>query len=238
MTALDDPVTITVEGSARIVRGVLIPYNRPTIVGDRLSDGSTMFYEERFDQASCIMPTTAIPLLQSHDESRPVGKVKRMWHDDSGLQIEAELVGSSNEIDGLRERIGHNLLTGLSVGFICDPKSDDWRQATTPGKLPRVTRRGARIREASLVLWPAYSDARVTAIRNRTEMQRQSDQLIAEYHARKQARQAELMEYVNEVRAQNNIRRAEQHARSERVKAEIAQLRKECDLHDQARNHR
>ncbi|HKE72472.1 MAG TPA: HK97 family phage prohead protease [Acidimicrobiales bacterium] len=223
MTALDTAVTITVEGSAKILRGTLVPYGRPALIADRDGAGKLMIYRERWDADSAAIPTELVPLLQTHDDSRPIGKVTRLWSDASGLQLEAELVGSSSEIDGLRERIGHGVLTGLSVGFFSDGTADQWEAASRPGGVPTVLRRRAQVREASLCVWPAYDKARVTALRNRTEQQAASDQLVAEHRERRGRERAEVERIVAERRADKE----RWHLESERLKAEALARRAE-----------
>lgn len=224
MTVLDAPITVAVEGTAKILRGVAVPYGKPTVVGDRDPSGNVVVYRERFDKHSvAAIPRTMIPLLQSHDETRPIGKVTSMWHADTGLQLEAELVGSSSEIESVREKVGHGVMSSLSIGFYSDPSLDVWEQATTPGALPSVTRRGVKIRECSLVIWPAYPQARITALRNRTERQLESDKIIGEHRARKEAERAELDRFIAEQRAERQRR----HEESERIKAAAAELLQE-----------
>ncbi len=74
MTVLDVDSTIRIEGSARIVRGLLVPYSRPTVVADRADDGSVLVCREVFDEQSVILPRHQVPLLVSHDASRPIGR--------------------------------------------------------------------------------------------------------------------------------------------------------------------
>lgn len=223
MTTLDNPVTIAVEGSARIVRGVLLPYNDPALIAERDADGKLIVYREVWDRDSTVLPSTMVPLLQSHDESRPIGKITKLWHDDHGLQLEAELVGSGSEIESVREKVGHGVMAGLSVGFYSDATGDQWFPADKPDGTPIVLRRGARVREASLCVWPAFKNAKVVAIRNRTEQQRWSDEILAEHRAKKERERAELDQFIATQRAERQRR----HDESERIKAESAQLLRE-----------
>src|SRR3954451_24484990 len=94
-------VLVPVEGSARIVRGLLIPFDRVTVVGDRL-DGQIVVMREVFDRDSVDLDQRLIPLLLSHDPAHPIGRVDRLWPSGRGIEMEATLVGSSQELEGVR----------------------------------------------------------------------------------------------------------------------------------------
>jgi HK97 family phage prohead protease len=203
-------VLVPVEGSARIVRGLLIPFDRVTVVGDRI-DGHLVVMREVFDAQSVDLDDRLIPLLLAHDDAHPIGRVDRLWQSGRGVEMEATLVGSSQELDGVRERAGHGVMSGLSIAFRSDDRRDVWTAPTYEGGLPLVRRRGVRIREASLVTFPAYDVARIDTIRNRTEHQLESDTIIADFRARREkaetqaraqrtARQHELRAIVDQLR--------------------------------------
>ncbi len=219
MTAtLPRPATVDVEGSARILRGLAVPFGVPTVVADRLPDGAILLSRESWDAESFVGLDASVPLLTGHDTTRPLGRIDRMWIGPTGLEIEGTLVGSASELDGTRERVGAGVLAALSIGFINNDRLDRWTKPTSRSGLPSVLRRGARVREISLVLWPAFDGAKVTGIRNRSERQAWSDQVLGEFRQRKAREQAAHDE------AQARIR--------DRMRVQLLTLRAECQIVD------
>jgi HK97 family phage prohead protease len=185
---------VAVEASAKIVRGLAVPFNRPALVADLRDDAKG--YEisrEVFDDLSLLMPAD-LPLLIHHDETRPVGRITRTWSSDAGLEVEGELIGGAAALDDLREKIGAGLQSSLSIGFVSDPRRDVWTAGKTKGEPPTVRRRGARLREVSLCIRGSYGEARVYRISNRTERQvawrREQDAIEAEQRRQKAQRRA------------------------------------------------
>ena len=89
-----------------------------------------------------------------------------MWHGNGGLQVEAELIGSSGELEGLRERVARGVMAGLSIGFLADQRADVWEQPThAVGYADRHATRCPHPRGLSLVVWPAYAGACVRGIK-------------------------------------------------------------------------
>jgi phage head maturation protease len=81
-----------------------------------------------------------------------------------GLGMEAELVVSDSELDAWHRRFKHGLTSGLSIGFRYDKRRTRWERPTRSGNPPRKRPRGVQIEEVSLVSWPAYLLAGVTAL--------------------------------------------------------------------------
>jgi HK97 family phage prohead protease len=190
---LDTSRTVDVETDGRVLHGTLIPYDRPSLVADRDGDGNVRVYAEKWDDRSTVLPDGPIPLLTSHDETRPVGRIAAggLWHERDGLHIEAALSGSSSEIEGIRARAADGVMAGLSVGFLSGKRDDIWTAPSTAGGVPTVLRRNAILREASLVIWPALSGAGVHRVTARTRVEDEVADRLArardEQHARSQA---------------------------------------------------
>lgn len=193
MTVLDMSRTVDVEADGRVLHGVAIPYERPSLVADRGRDGNVRVYAETWDDASMQLPAGPIPLLVSHDETRPCGKVGTgaLWHERDGLHVEARLSGSSSEVEGIVARCRDQIMAGLSVGFLGGGRDDIWTAPATPGGVPGVRRRGAMLRELSLVVWPALTGAgvhRVTALtRTEAELTERLRREREEQHRRSEA---------------------------------------------------
>ncbi len=103
-----------------------------------------------------------------------------MWHSPAGLELEAS---SSARRPSSKDYANDSAAA-------CWPACRS-RSSTTPRPTcgPRRSRKVAspkccavvpRVREASFVQWPAYPDARVSCVRNRTAAQLESDRILAE----------------------------------------------------------
>jgi HK97 family phage prohead protease len=176
---------LSVEAGGRIVRGLALPFNSPAYVieGDDI-------VEEVMDQDSLDRLPGQVPLLQGHDRVHPAIGVARTWAviPGKGLGVEAELVVSDSELDSWRRRFQHGLSSGLSIGFRADRRRTKWERPTRSGNPPRKIPRGVEIEELSLVQWPAYLLAGVTAMamRSAADQRRheESNRIIAEWEKR------------------------------------------------------
>ena len=156
---------LSIEPGGRIVRGLALPYGSGAYVIE--DDGDIV--EEMMDEQSLDQLPGAVPLLQSHRRDVPALGVVRHWAviPGKGLGAEAELVVSDPELDAWHRRFKHGLTSGLSVGFRYDKRRTQWERPTRAGDPPRKRPRGVAIEELSLVEWPAYTSAGVTAAAQR-----------------------------------------------------------------------
>lgn len=211
--------TVAVASEPSILSLRLIPFDKPQLVGDVVGD-RTVIYFERWDKSSFDSLPSRIPLLRGHDVRAPVGWVESLWKRDDGLDGEARLVGSPEEIRNLTALIGADLLSGASIGFSPDGKRDVWSRGGRNDRPPQVTRRGARIHEASLVLEAAYRDARVTEVRGltvaeaeRREAHRKVDDEFRQYKLDRKAETRKLLRDAELLVANADARTAELAAR-------------------------
>ena len=128
----------------RTVSGIAVPY------GDTIDLGGI---KERFERGAFIDPTD-VKLFYGHKE--PIGKVVRGEDTDSGYMIEAVISDTErgNEVHTL---LRDGVLNKFSVGFepLVDERDDDGV----------VVRKQARLREVSVVAFPAYENASVLSVR-------------------------------------------------------------------------
>jgi HK97 family phage major capsid protein len=121
------------------------------VTWDRMDSHKTMFA-----RGSLMLPSS-IPLLWSHDPTRPVGVVSETREDETGLfivgKVSTETRDGAESYSFLKDRA----VTGLSIGF--KRLSDE---AVTGGR--RITR--AEVKEISLVTIPSNSAARVIEVRS------------------------------------------------------------------------
>lgn len=162
---------IRVEPNGRILRGIALPYDEVVIMSSPRPRHGQVVHLEVFDKDS-ILDVGALfarPLLINHRDDRPIGRVRSSRSTERGLEIEAELVGSDDEIQGLTRRIAAGIQARMSIGFHPSHEDDIWAAPARSGPaLPLVTRRGVKIREVSIVVWPAYAGAVIEGIYERT----------------------------------------------------------------------
>jgi phage head maturation protease len=102
-------------------------------------------------------------------------------------------VVSDSELDSWRRRFQNGLSSGLSIGFRSDRRRTRWERPTRAGNPPRKRPRGVEIEELSLVQWPAYPLAGVTALAMRTaddQRRHEQSQAIFAWWEREQLKQA------------------------------------------------
>src|SRR5262245_23695459 len=103
-----------IEDDGTILRGLALPFGQGAVVVG--PEGS--WVEEVMDEESVTSIAADLPLFVSHDRNRPpAGIVRNTSISPLGVGIEAEVVGSRDEIEGWRSRFSHGLSAGLSVGF-------------------------------------------------------------------------------------------------------------------------
>ena len=162
--------TITIEPGGLVLRGCAVPWNEETVVVSPSPRGGRIVHRELFDDRSIVGVGGLFgkPILIGHDDTRPVGRIRLSRSTGRGLEIEADLVGGDEEIEGIRRRLAAGLQAGLSIGFFPDRGVRRMAAAGDAWRLPLVVRRGVEIREASLVVWPAYAGSLVSGVHVRT----------------------------------------------------------------------
>ena len=128
----------------REVEGVAVPYGQTIDVGG---------LRERFVRGA--FTDTDVPLLWQHGE--PIGKVRASADTDAGLMIRAT-ISKTPRGDEAMTLLRDGVVGAFSVGFV--PEQDSRDEDGT------VVRERATLKEVSVVTFPAYSDAKVLAVRN------------------------------------------------------------------------
>lgn len=159
-------VAVRMDGDTEYLRGLAVPFDEPTRVGERIN-GHLRVYRETFDADSFVNLPERVPLTQRHDIDAPVGWA-RLRISTRGLEAEGELIDTQAARD-LVKAIRAGLLTGLSIGFIGDDNRDVWTRGANGGdRMPSVVRRGVRLDHLALVASPAYPSARVASVGRRS----------------------------------------------------------------------
>jgi HK97 family phage prohead protease len=141
---------LEVRADGRTLVGTLVPYDTLTRIGS---------YHESFRRGvfADVVPER-VPLLATHaHDELPIGRAVELTDTDTGLQA-ALRVSETRAGDDVLALVRDGAATGLSVGFV--PIDDVWDARRT-----KVERARATLVEVSVVAFPAYADARITAVR-------------------------------------------------------------------------
>ena len=153
--AFTGDIEVRADATGRTVTGIVVPFERTA----RVSDGGPS-YDEAF-QRGAFSKTIAerggkVKLLSQHNSrSNPLGRATLLREDAAGLYGEFS-VSRTQAGDEALELIRDGALDSFSVGFA--PVKHEKRAGV-------LWRTEVALREASLVTFPAYSDALVSGLR-------------------------------------------------------------------------
>ena len=147
-------IEVRADSEGRTIAGIVVPYDTVALV----SDGGPA-YKESFARGAFKRTIQhrgdRVKLLYQHNAREPIGRAVNLREDAAGLYGEFRV---SNVPDGdhALELVRDGVLDSFSVGFT----------GVKAEKRGGVTvRTEVALREASLVTFPAYEDARITAVR-------------------------------------------------------------------------
>ena len=133
--------------SRRIIAGKIVPYENEI--------GATSVGKVIFEKGSIqIDEPTKIKLLLEHDPKSPIGRMKKVDEDDSGIYAEFKVSNTTRGTDSLIEA-SENLRSGLSVGV-------EVIKGKNSNGIYRVS--AAKLMEVSLVQAAAFQSAAVTSV--------------------------------------------------------------------------
>lgn len=142
-----------VSSDAREFDGIAVPWDTPTEIHDWDGD-----YIETFARGAVQDSDNAL-VVYRHDE--PVGRLTRATDADAGWEISGHLSETAAANDAYT-LLRDGVVASLSVGFV---PIEDVRTVDTDGVL-HITRTKVKVNEVSLVPFPAYPAATVTAVRS------------------------------------------------------------------------
>lgn len=144
------------DGDGRTVHGLAVPFDRETTVNDGYGAYQEVFRKGAFAQ-TINGGVDRVKLLGNHNRAKfPLGKATALREDRAGLVGEFR-VSNTREGDEALELVRDGVLDAFSVGFA--PVKD--RKA---GK-GLVERLEVKLREVSLVAFPAYEGAMISGVR-------------------------------------------------------------------------
>lgn len=137
----------SVDEETRSFTAIGVPYGQIYDLG---------YYRERFEPGS-VDATDAVLVYQHAD---PIGTITATRETDAGLEIDAHISETSRG-DEVYTLIKDGVLKSMSIGF----ELQESREDTVDG-IPVTTVTKARAIEFSVVLNPAYSDAKINEVRS------------------------------------------------------------------------
>ena len=176
-TACD--LAIRADGDGRTVAGLVVPFGEAT----RVRDGGAP-YDEAF-QRGAFTKTLAerrspVKLLSQHDAKQPIGVATFLEERDAGLYGEFRITETRHGNDQLA-LVRDGALDAFSVGFV--PISHAKRGGVT-------VRTEVKLREVSLVTFPAYESALVTGVRSLDDLDSLEESELIDLAARLDAARA------------------------------------------------
>ena len=133
--------------SRRIIAGKIVPYENEI--------GNTSVGKVIFEKGSIqIDEPSKVKLLLEHDPKSPIGRMKKVDEDDSGIYAEFKVSNTTRGTDSLIEA-SENLRSGLSVGV-------EVIKGKNSNGIYRVS--SAKLMEVSLVQAAAFQSAAVTSV--------------------------------------------------------------------------
>ncbi len=133
--------------SRRIIAGKIVPFENEI--------GNTSVGKVIFERGSIeISEPSKVKLLLEHDPKSPIGRMKNVNEDDSGIYAEFKVSNTTKGTDSLIEA-SENLRSGLSVGV-------EVIKGKNSNGVYRVS--AAKLIEVSLVQAAAFSSAAVTSV--------------------------------------------------------------------------
>lgn len=167
--------------------GCVAPYGIESLIRDRNGVGGALrTYRERFDGESWHALRSRVPLNRSHDPEKPLGWAVLENRPETGLYARINWIDGSRNADDAVAEVRSGVLSGLSIGFVSDEKSDVITRG--PSGIPSVLRRGVELLEVSLVANPAHPGARVIAPDFDVWQHEQSEALMAPWRKRRAAK--------------------------------------------------
>lgn len=170
-TRRDMSVTIRSKDEGRGFTGIGVPY-------DQTIDLWGM--RERFEPGSVELDTDGVPslILWQHDSAEPIGRITAGRDTATGFEIEAALSRTARGLEAAT-LLDDGVITRLSIGFI----PVEWRiEHDEDEDTDTIVHTKVRAMEFSLVSFPAYSSAAVSAVRSEDNDRKEHPMTITRDH--------------------------------------------------------
>lgn len=152
---------IELRADGRTITGIAAPFGQPTQIRDQLGTYTEVIERGAFARTIAERGPDRVKLLAQHDATAlPIGRATLLREDPAGLYAEFRVAATPRGDEAL-QLVREGALDGLSIGFVTI--RDSWSSDSATRYLLEV-----KLLEVSLVSWPAYDGARVTAVREAT----------------------------------------------------------------------
>lgn len=150
---------LELRSDGRTVYGMVVPFDRETTVNDGAGNYREVFRNGAFTR-SINAGVSRVKLFMNHNHRRgesPIGVATMLRQDPAGLVGEFRVPDTRGGAEAL-ELVREGVLDSFSVGFAEIPGKD----RRTRGLVERLE---VKLREASLVAFPAYEGALISGLR-------------------------------------------------------------------------
>jgi uncharacterized protein len=156
------PADLEIRGGSegRTICGIAVPFDSPTEIREsKYSSFTEVFRPSAFRKTIADGRPERIKVFGKHLRAgMPVGRALLLREDPVGLYAELGIT-KTQAGDEILAMVRDSTLDGLSIGF--EALRDKWSP-----KRDFVERLEAKLREVSVVDWPAYENAVVTGVRS------------------------------------------------------------------------
>lgn len=153
------PVDLEVRSDGRTIAGIAVPFDEPTDITEGTRTYSEVFRRGAFARTITERGPARVKFFALHQsEKLPLGRATKLREDPDGLYVELR-ASKTRASDEILELVRDGALDGLSIGF--SPVRERWSRARDA-----VERIAVKLHEISAVTWPAYTGARIVAVRS------------------------------------------------------------------------
>lgn len=149
------------EGAEKGFEGRLVPYNSFAPIGGTFEEAiAPGCFRKSITEAA-----NNLPLMAIHDHKKwPIGRSVE-WDDKADGLWGRWVMADTDQAREAYKLIQAGIVQGLSCGFVPIRARETW-EPRRPPELSRVTRKEARLVEASVVPIPTWPEARITVTRS------------------------------------------------------------------------
>lgn len=152
------PADLVIRGDGRTVYGIAVPFDREAMVNDGYGPYREVFRMGAFKK-TIRENGGRVKFLANHKRDNPIGKAISLREDATGLVGEFR-VSKTPEGDNALELVRDGVFDSFSIGFAKVPGKD------REGKDGLVERLEVKLREVSILAFPAYEGALVAGVRS------------------------------------------------------------------------
>jgi len=152
------PAELEVRGDGRTVYGIAVPFDRETTVNDGQGPYREVFRQGSF-RKTIREHGARVKFLANHKRDNPIGKAVKLHEDPTGL-IGEFYVSDTRAGNEALQLVRDGVYDSFSIGFAKVPGKD---RESKDGLVERLE---VKLREVSVLAFPAYEGAVVAGVRS------------------------------------------------------------------------